>query len=140
MLPFLSYRTPILYYTMCGTVVPACMHACTLAALSLHPRRACSLAIFTVTAAVDVVACRRAAAAAAVRAPVSLRAGVVGCIRVHLFDTALLLRAAKNYPVDEDGRSGEEGGGRAFLDEDPLAHITNTARQAEDETFREEDK
>ncbi|CAN0411217.1 unnamed protein product [Pylaiella littoralis] len=63
------------------------------------------------------------------------------------FDTVLLLRAAKEYPVDRGGIVGARGaggagggGGGAFVDEDPLAHITNTARQAEDETFREEDE
>lgn len=61
----------------------------------------------------------------------------VGCIQVYLYDTVLLLRAAKEYPVP--GRSGGSGDG-AFVDEDPLAHITNTARQAEDKTFKEEDK
>ncbi|CAM9797634.1 unnamed protein product [Ectocarpus sp. 12 AP-2014] len=58
----------------------------------------------------------------------------VGCIQVYLYDTVLLLRAAKRYPV-----AGSGGGGDAFADEDALAHITNTARQSEDATFREED-
>lgn len=52
---------------------------------------------------------------------------------MYLFNTVLLLRAAKNYP---DSNSSS----RAFVDDDPLAHITNTARQAEDASFREEDK
>lgn len=55
----------------------------------------------------------------------------VGCIQVYLFNTVLLLRAAKKYP---------DSSSRAFGDDDPLAHITNTARQAEDASFREEDK
>lgn len=58
---------------------------------------------------------------------------LVGCIQVYLYDTVLLLRAAQKYPVPG-------GGDGAFVDEDPLAHITNTARQAEDDTFREEDR
>lgn len=60
----------------------------------------------------------------------------MGCIQVYLYDTVLLLRAAKKYPVPGSGG----GGDGAFVDEDALAHITNTARQAEDKTFREEDK
>lgn len=60
---------------------------------------------------------------------------LVGCIQVYLYDTVLLLRAAKRYPA-----AGSGGGGGAFADEDALAHITNTARQSEDATFREEDK
>lgn len=50
---------------------------------------------------------------------------------MYLFNTVLLLRAAKKYP---------DSSSRAFGDDDPLAHITNTARQAEDASFREEDK
>lgn len=74
---------------------------------------------------------------------------LVGCIKVYLFDTVLLLRAAKRYPVsdspvqgaeDDDRSGGGPGGGRAFGDEDPLAHITNTARQTEDKSFSEEDR
>ncbi len=61
----------------------------------------------------------------------------MGCIQVYLYDTVLLLRAAKRYPVDG---SADGAGGGGLIDEDPLAHITNTARQAEDEGFREEDK
>ena len=60
----------------------------------------------------------------------------VGCIQVYLYDTVLLLRAAKQYPVPRGG--GSDDG--SFVDEDPLAHITNTARQSEDKTFKEEDK
>lgn len=74
-------------------------------------------------------------------------AQIVGCIQVHLFDDMLLLRAAKPYPsAGIRGGAGGTGGGSggagegAFVDEDPLAHITNTARQAEDESFSEEDK
>lgn len=67
---------------------------------------------------------------------------IVGCIRVYLFEDVLLLRAAKRYPsTSVTGVPNERDGRRvAFGDEDPLAHITNTARQAEDETFVEEDK
>lgn len=77
-------------------------------------------------------------------------AAEVGCIQVYLFDKVLLLRAAKQYPVRPSSNSTDaagNGGGNDKEDdrsplgeEDPLAHITNTARQAEDEAFREEDK
>lgn len=80
------------------------------------------------------------------------------CLRVYLFEQVLLLRAAKKYPLEEE-ETASGGGVREDRDDDddddddrvlksppsgfgldPLAHITNTARQAEDESFREEDK
>eukprot|EP00904_Undaria_pinnatifida_P005495 jgi/Undpi1/2075/HiC_scaffold_12.g05461.m1 len=72
-----------------------------------------------------------------------LRAYVLAGLWVHLFDDILLLRAAKPYPCTSGGAggggSGTGGGREAFCDEDPLAHITNTARQAEDKSFSEEE-
>ena len=61
------------------------------------------------------------------------------CLKVYLFEEVLLLRAARNYPPNahRDEREQREAGPFGV---DPLAHITNTARQAEDESFREEDK
>lgn len=59
---------------------------------------------------------------------------------MYVFDDVLLLRAAREYPRGV----GERGPGTADeppdFGEDPLAHITNTARQAEDDSFREDDK
>ncbi|CAN0032504.1 unnamed protein product [Sphacelaria rigidula] len=66
---------------------------------------------------------------------------VVDCLKVYLFEEVLLLRAARDYPPathrgEEERREAPSGP----FGVDPLAHITNTARQAEDESFREEDK
>lgn len=59
-----------------------------------------------------------------------------------MFEDVLLLRAAKQYPSTPvtGVPNGRDGRRVAFGDEDPLAHITNTARQAEDDAFVEEDK